>query len=54
VRTVASPGLGRGKGAERSSAAPLAMYQSERAMRVLPVDRRVIILPPAPRANSQE
>jgi hypothetical protein len=48
VRTSASPGFGRANGASRSSTAPFAAYQSERAMRVLPVDRRVIMLSPAP------
>ena len=46
-RTVASPGRGLGKGARRNSAAPFLGYQSARAMRVLPVERRVIILAPA-------
>ena len=51
VRTIASPGCGLGKGAARSSAAPFLGYQTARAMRVLPVDRRVIILPPTRRGH---
>ena len=48
VRTNASPGCGRGNGAARSSTVPLRAYQTDRATRVLPVDRRVIVLAPAP------
>ena len=48
VRTTASPGCGRGKGAARNSTVPFLAYQTARATRVLPVDRRVIVLPRAP------
>jgi len=48
VRTQASPGAGGGRRDVRSSATPFLAYQSERATRTLPVDRRVIILPPRP------
>ena len=48
VRTSASPGCGRGRGAARNSATPFLAYQMALAMRVLPVERRVIILAPTP------
>ena len=48
VRTRASPGPGGGSGAVRSSTAPLPAYHSARATRVLPAERAVIMLGPAP------
>ena len=48
VRTRAWPGPGGDSGAARSSATPFLAYQRDLATRLLPTDRRVIMLQPRP------
>ena len=43
IRTRASPGLGGPSGFVRSSATPGFVYQSERAICILPVERRAVM-----------